>query len=167
MQNPTDLFIFSSGLNPCSWKDRGGCSHLCLPTGVINFRCSCPSLGGLVIKNKTCVGAFCSLSYYIGQLCNRNSPTYSIIQKSAYIITFSSQLEVGEISDLLMKMTFSINVLTNASDRNFATVAAPTYIGLKCFSFYIISNNKTHCFSPQHLLKYSCMRKLALVKCLS
>ncbi|ELU02439.1 hypothetical protein CAPTEDRAFT_111645 [Capitella teleta] len=44
--------------NPCSSDINGGCSHLCLPSGVFSYRCSCPSFSGLVLAEDalSCVG---------------------------------------------------------------------------------------------------------------
>ncbi|KAK7497721.1 hypothetical protein BaRGS_00011116, partial [Batillaria attramentaria] len=36
--------------HPCGQTDRGGCSHLCLPTRGMSYRCACPSYGGLTLS---------------------------------------------------------------------------------------------------------------------
>ncbi|PVD21301.1 hypothetical protein C0Q70_19473 [Pomacea canaliculata] len=42
--------------HPCGQEDKGGCSHLCLPTRGTSYRCACPSYGGhtLSFSAKSC-----------------------------------------------------------------------------------------------------------------
>ncbi|XP_048254821.1 uncharacterized protein LOC124138972 isoform X1 [Haliotis rufescens] len=39
--------------HPCGQEDRGGCSHLCLPTRGTSYRCACPSFGGLALSSNS------------------------------------------------------------------------------------------------------------------
>ncbi|KAI0213066.1 hypothetical protein LSAT2_001943 [Lamellibrachia satsuma] len=42
-----------SGSSGCS-SSNGGCSHVCLPIDTTSSRCTCPSFGGLALKDKNC-----------------------------------------------------------------------------------------------------------------
>ena len=57
-----------SGVHPCGQEDRGGCSHLCLPTRDQAYRCACPSFGGLALSfnAKTCEGYFLGIRFLPG-----------------------------------------------------------------------------------------------------
>ncbi|BFZ13036.1 hypothetical protein BsWGS_16075 [Bradybaena similaris] len=36
--------------HPCGQPEKGGCTHLCLPTRGISYKCACPSFGGLALS---------------------------------------------------------------------------------------------------------------------
>ena len=45
--------IFFPATNTCS-KNNGGCSHLCLPSGVSKVTCHCPGEMSLGVDEKIC-----------------------------------------------------------------------------------------------------------------
>ena len=53
-----DSVLYFVGQHPCGYSENGGCSHLCLPGKGQEYKCACPTYGGLALTadGKTCQG---------------------------------------------------------------------------------------------------------------
>ncbi len=92
-QEPTLIqpyIMYLLGSSGCRNSNGGGCSHLCLSTGPSNdeFRCSCPSIGGLTLAldDKTCQGG-CVCHFWLGPYDRVYLQTWiSVLPENVYFI---------------------------------------------------------------------------------